>query len=77
MSSIRQKIRTKHKDIPLKTRIPALEEQIEYGRTHGFSRPLMKRYRTELKSLKLQFRREKEIRKEKMKRAREVRLKDN
>lgn len=59
MSSSRQQIRTKHKDIPLKTRIPALEEQIEYGRTHGFSRPLMKRYRTELKSLKFNLKKRK------------------
>ena len=60
MSLERQTSRTKHKLRPLKTRIPALEEQIEYGSEHGFSRSLMKRYRTELKSLKLQLKREKE-----------------
>ena len=73
----RQKSRTKHVRIPLKTRVAALEDQIDYGRKHGFSKSLMKKYRTELKSLKIEFKREREKRRIRMREARKARLKNN
>lgn len=72
MSQERQKMRGRVKDMPVLKRITALEDQISYGKRHGFSKSLMGRYRTQLKELKAEVRIHREKRKASLKKFRKL-----